>query len=52
MLRKYWGGGILLALGTVLLLQSQTYDSLPTVALSIILEAVAISLLYSAWREL
>ena len=52
MIGKYIGGGLLLALGTGLLMQSQTYNSLPTAALSIVVTLVAISLLYSAWREL
>ena len=52
MVRKYVGGGILLALGTVLLMQSQTYNSWPTATLSIIVEVIAIAMLYSVWREL
>jgi len=51
-LRKYVGGGCLLALGTALLLQSQTYNSWPTAILSMLVEVVAIALLYSVWREL
>ncbi len=52
MVRRYVGGGILMALGTILLLQSQTYNSWPTAALSIVVTFVAIAMLYSVWREL
>ena len=52
MVRRYVVGGILLALGTILLLQSQTYNSWPTALLSLVVEGVAIAMLYSVWREL
>ena len=52
MVRRYVVGGILLALGTILLLQSQTYNSWPTAALSGVVTFVAIAMLYSVWREL
>ncbi len=52
MVRRYVGGGILLALGTILLLQSQTYNSWPTATLSGVVTFVAIAMLYSVWREL
>ena len=52
MLRKYLGGGFLLVLGAILLMQSQTYDSWPTAFLSTTVTAVAIAMLYSVWREL
>jgi hypothetical protein len=52
MASKYIGGGLLLALGTGLLMQSQTYNSLPTAALAAIVLGVSISLLWSVWREL
>ena len=41
-----------MVLGAVLLLQSQTYNSWPTAALSIVVTGVAIAMLYSVWREL
>ena len=52
MVKKYVGGGILLALGTILLVQSQTYNSWPTATLSGVVTFVAITTLYSVWREL
>ena len=52
MVRRYVGGGTLLALGTILLLQSQTYNSWPTATLSGVVTFVAIAMLYSVWREL
>ena len=52
MISRYVGGGILLALGTILLMQSQTYNSWPTAILSIVVTGVAIAMLYSVWREL
>ena len=52
MLSKYVGGGILMILGLILLVQSQTYNSWPTATLSIVVEVVGIALLYSVWREL
>ena len=52
MVKKYVGGVILLALGTILLVQSQTYNSWPTAALSGVVTFVAIAMLYSVWREL
>lgn len=52
MVKKYVGGGILLALGTALLMQSQTYNSWPTATLSGAVTFVAIAMLYSVWREL
>jgi hypothetical protein len=47
MISKYLGGGALLVLGVILLMQSQTYNSLPTAAFSSIVTGVAIALLYS-----
>ncbi len=52
MVRRYVGGGILLALGIILLVQSQTYNSWPTATLSGVVTFVAIAMLYSVWREL
>ena len=52
MVKKYVGGGNLLALGTILLVQSQTYNSWPTATLSGVVTFVAIAMLYSVWREL
>ncbi len=52
MVRRYVGGGILMALGTILLVQSQTYNSWPTATLSGVVTFVAIAMLYSVWREL
>jgi hypothetical protein len=52
MLGRYIGGGLLLALGTALLMQSQTYNSWPTALLSIVVTGVGIALLYSVWGEL
>jgi hypothetical protein len=52
MLGKYIGGGLLLALGTILCLQTQNYNSWPTACLSIIVLTVGLALLYSVWREL
>ena len=49
---KYWCGGLLLALGTGLLMHSQTYNSWPTACLSVIVEVAAIALLCATWREL
>ena len=52
MVRKYVGGGLLLALGTGLCMQSQNYSSWPTACLSIVVTVVGLALLYSVWREL
>ena len=53
MVSRYVGGGILMALGAVLLVQyTTTLVSVATLFMGVLCTVSSIALLYSVWREL